>query len=78
MSPYPPTSVSPYTPTQVAKMLGVKTSTVYAWLSRKEMRGSKIGHRRFITDQEIKEFFLHRRTGEYVDYTYARGPVKNL
>ena len=59
-------------------MLGVKTSTVYAWLSRKEMRGSKIGHRRFITDQEIKEFFLHRRTGEYVDYTYARGPVKNL
>ena len=30
-----------YTPNEVAQMLGVKTSTVHAWLSRKEMRESK-------------------------------------
>ena len=31
-----------YTPAEVAMMLGVKTSTVHAWLSRKEMRAVKV------------------------------------
>ena len=65
-----------YTPAQVAQMLGVKTSTVHAWLSRKEMRAIKVGHRRYITLQNIKEFREQRQTGEYVDYTYANGPVR--
>jgi excisionase family DNA binding protein len=52
-------------------MMGVKLSTVYAWLSRKELRGSKVGHRRYITKQQLKEFNEQRRTGEYTDYTYA-------
>ena len=62
-----------YTPAQVAHMLNVKTSTVHAWLSRSEMRANKIGHRRFITPQQIKDFYERRKTGEYVDYTYAKG-----
>jgi excisionase family DNA binding protein len=57
-------------------MLGVKTSTVHAWLSRKEMRAIKVGHRRYITLQNIKDFREQRKTGEYVDYTYANGPVR--
>ena len=69
----PPTS---FTPAQVAQMLGVKTSTVYAWLSRKEMQANKVGHYCYITQQQIKEFYLRRKTGEYVDYTYAYGPVR--
>ena len=68
-----------YTPAQVAKMLGVKTSTVHAWISRDEMRSSKVGHSRFITPQQIKEFHSRReegKKGDYVDYTYANGPIK--
>ena len=68
-----------YTPAQVAKMLGVKTSTVHAWLSREEMRGSKVGHSRFITPQQINEFHPRRnggKNGDYIDYTYANGPVR--
>jgi len=68
-----------YTPAQVAKMLGVKTSTVHAWLSRKEMRGSKVGHSRYVTPQQISEFYSRRnggKDGDYVDYTYANGPLR--
>ena len=65
-----------YTPNEVAQMFGVKTSTVHAWLSRKEMRAIKVGHRRYITLQNINEFREQRQTGEYVDYTYANGPVR--
>ncbi len=68
-------------PAQVAQMLGVKTSTVHAWLSRSKMRGNKVGHHRFITPQQIAEFFSLRKggkTGDYVDYTYANGPVRHI
>ena len=60
-------------------MLGVKTSTVHAWLSRAEMRGSKVGHSRFITPQQINEFHSRRSGGksaDYIDYIYANGPVR--
>ena len=70
-----------YTPAQVAQMLGVKTSTVHAWLSRSEMRGNKVGHHRFITPQQIYEFYSRRKgckTQDYVDYTYANGPVRQI
>jgi excisionase family DNA binding protein len=58
-------------------MLGVKPATVYAWLSRKEMRSNKVGRNRFITPQQIKDFYEQRRTGEYIDMTYAIGPVRS-
>ena len=60
-----------YTPTELARVLGVKTSTIYAWLLRGEMRGNKVGARRFITQQQVKEFYEYRSTGEYTDYAYA-------
>ena len=65
-----------YTPKQVGIILGVKTETVHAWLSRKEMRALKVGHRRFISEQNIKEFYESRKSGDYIDYTYAHGPAK--
>lgn len=64
-----------FTPSEVALKLGVTPSTVYAWISRGEMRANKVGHKRYVTQQQINEFFLRRKTGEYVDYTYANGPV---
>ena len=65
-----------YTPAEVGMMFGVKTSTVHAWLSRKEMRALKVGHRRYISLQQIKEFREMRQLGEYVDYTYATGSAR--
>jgi excisionase family DNA binding protein len=59
----------------VGIICGVKTGTVHAWISRKEIRAIKVGHLRYITEQAIKDMYLQRRTGEYVDHTYANGPV---
>lgn len=64
------------TPKEVAIRLGVKTSTVYAWLSRKEMYANRVGTRRFITEQQINDFHAQRKSGDYVDLTYANGPVR--
>ena len=62
-----------HTPAQVAEIFGVKTSTVHAWISRKEMRATKVGHRRYISLQQMREFREMRQTGEYINYTYAPG-----
>jgi len=65
-----------YTPAQVGIICGVKPSTVYAWLSRKELRGQKVGHRRYVTPQQLREFQEQRKNGDYIDYTYANGPLR--
>jgi len=65
-----------FTPEEVGRKLGVKRSTVYAWLSRGEMRANKVGANRYITQNQINEFFSKRATGDYVDMTYANGPVR--
>lgn len=60
-----------YTPNELAKKLGVKPTTVYAWLSRGELRANKVGNRRFVTEQQLKEFGDKRRGESIIDYTYA-------
>jgi excisionase family DNA binding protein len=64
-----------YTCNEVARMMGVKPSTVRAWISRKEMQAYKSDNRRYITKQQIQNFYIQRGSGEYVDTTYANGPV---
>lgn len=64
------------TPKQVAKQLGVTESTIYSWISRGYMRANKVGRKRFISQRQIADFFSQRQTGEYVDMTYANGPVR--
>ncbi len=66
-----------YTPREVAAMLGVKQSTVYAWLSRKELIGYKHGQSRYITKRQLQAFQEKRVNGEYIDVTYANGPVRS-
>ena len=60
-----------YTPAEVAAMFGVKTATVYAWLSRNEIHGNKNGHFRSITEAQIVEFVNSRRNPDRIDMTYA-------
>ena len=66
-----------FTPEQLAQKLGVKRSTIYAWISRGEIRANKVGSSRFITPQQLDDFYFRRTTGEYVDMTYANGPVRS-
>jgi excisionase family DNA binding protein len=51
-------------------MLGVKQSTIYAWISRKELSASKVGRNRFITQRQINEFLEIRESSECIDRTY--------
>lgn len=66
-----------YTIKQVATMLGVKPSTVRAWISRREIRAYKVENRRYITTQQINDFYSSRGKEGYVDMTYANGPVRS-
>ena len=65
-----------FTSKEVATMLGVKPSTVRSWISRREMRAFKVDNRRYISPQQIQEFHSNRGKTEYVDMTYANGPVR--
>ena len=65
-----------FTINEVAVKCGVKPVTVRAWICRKEMRAMKVGYRRYVTPQQLREFQEFRSSGEYVDMTYAYGPVK--
>jgi excisionase family DNA binding protein len=50
-----------YSPKQIAKMLGVTTSTVYSWISRKYLMANKVGHRRVITKSQLAQFLSTRK-----------------
>jgi excisionase family DNA binding protein len=64
---------SSYTPLEIANMFGVKPSTIYAWISRKEIQANRVGARRYITPQQVKDFYQKRMSGEYIDLTYSKG-----
>lgn len=64
------------TPEQVAVRLGVKTATVYAWISRGEMQAFKVDRRRFISEEQMHNFQQRRGHGDYLDYRYANGPIR--
>jgi excisionase family DNA binding protein len=64
------------TPEQVAERLGVKTSTVYAWISRGEMQSFKFDRRRYISEEQIHNFQQRRSGSDFVDYRYANGPIR--
>jgi len=60
-----------FTPAEVSKMLGVKPATVYAWMSRKELKANKIGRNRAISHKQLKEFHEQRKNGEFIDRSYV-------
>ena len=67
-----------YTTTEVAEILGLKVSSVFALLSRGELKAYHIGRRRVITEQQLKTFQDSRKRNVEVDMTYACGPALKL
>ena len=67
-----------YTTTEVAEILGLKVSSVFALLSRGELKAYHIGRRRVITEQQLKTFQDSRKRNVEVDMTYACGPAMKL
>lgn len=66
-----------YTIEEVAQRLGVKPVTVRAWISRREIQSHKYQGRRYITEQQLRDFRQFRNTGEFINMTYAHGPSKS-
>ncbi len=66
-----------FTPSQVAEILGVKVGTIYAMLSRGEIKAYHVGRRRVFTESQVKQFKANRGTVE-VDMSYACGPALQL
>lgn len=62
-----------FTIKEVCTKLDVKPSTVRAWISRREIHSYKVDGRRYITEAQIAAMYQQRKTGEYVDMTYAQG-----
>jgi excisionase family DNA binding protein len=67
-----------YSPNEVAKILGLKVSSVFALLSRGELKAYHVGRRRVITEQQLKTFQDSRMRNVEVDMTYACGPALKL
>jgi excisionase family DNA binding protein len=67
-----------FTPAQIAEILGLKVSSVFALLSRGELKAYHVGRRRVITEQQLKTFQDSRKRNVEVDMTYACGPALKL
>lgn len=61
-----------FTPKEVSVMFGVKPATVYAWMSRKELKANKVGKNRAISQRQLKEFHEQREKGDFIDRSYAK------
>ncbi len=58
-----------YTPKQIAEICGVKTSTVYAWISRNELKAHRFGRNRRINQFQLSDFLSHRSLEVVIDMT---------
>ena len=59
-----------YTPRQLSELLGYKIDSVYAMISRREIQSTKVGRNRFISQNQVNEFLLRRKTyDQVIDYT---------
>ena len=59
-----------YSPQQVADLLGYKVSSIYAFLSRKELQASTIGRNRVISQEQLNNFLHQKKSLDVViDYT---------
>jgi len=67
-----------YTTTEVAEILGLKVSSVFALLSRGDLKAYHVGRRRVITEQQLRTFQELRKRRVEIDMTYACGPALKL
>jgi excisionase family DNA binding protein len=61
-----------YTPAQAAEILGMKTSSVYALISRHELAANKVGRSRYISISQLEAYLKNRGSKDVIDYTYAK------
>jgi excisionase family DNA binding protein len=54
-----------FTPAEVAKLLKVKISTVYAWISRGELQSNKTGYSRAVSQAQLHTFINSRKSDTY-------------
>ena len=65
MYPYIQSAPDTYTPSELARILEVKTSTIYAWISRGELQSTRTGYSRTITKAQLQNFIISRDSGKY-------------
>jgi len=61
-----------YTPAQAAEILGMKTSSVYALISRHELAANKVGRSRYISISQLEAYLKNKGSKDVIDYTYAK------
>jgi len=64
--------VNNLTPAQAAELLGMKTSSVYALISRHELAANKVGRSRYISIAQLEAYIKNRGSKDGIDYTYAK------
>lgn len=65
MYPFQQNAPESYTPSELAEILKVKTSTIYAWISRGELQSTRTGYSRSITKAQLQNFIISRDSGKY-------------
>jgi excisionase family DNA binding protein len=60
------------TPAQAAEILGMKTASIYALISRHELEANKVGRSRYISLSQLETYTKRRSNKDVVDYTYAK------
>ena len=65
MYPFQQNAPESYTPSELAEILKVKTSTIYAWISRGELQSTRTGYSRAITKAQLQNFIISRDSGKY-------------
>jgi len=60
------------TPAQAAEILGMKTSSIYALISRHELAAEKVGRSRYISLSQLEAYIRNRGSKDVIDYTYAK------
>lgn len=59
------------TPAEAAEILGMKTSSIYALISRHELAANKVGRNRYISLSQLQAYIDERGNKEVVDCRYA-------
>jgi len=59
------------TPAEAAEILGMKTSSIYALISRHELAANKVGRNRYISLSQLQAYIDERGNKDVVDCHYA-------
>ena len=55
-----------YTPSDVANILGMKKSSIYALISRGYLPANRVGTRRIITGSQLNHYLLNRGSTDHI------------